>query len=138
MQLTEFTKNLSIKNPFSLNDISKYILLKKETKDFINEEIIFQILFAYKFIDYEIVKQAKKQFNFSFKFLPYFEYFSKCKSNHNNEISDKNLSQILPQQNFLYLKSNINSNEGKELLLTGNINIKYIQKKINSLTEVQK
>ena len=37
VQLTEFTKNLSIKNPFSLNDISKYILLKKETKDFINE-----------------------------------------------------------------------------------------------------
>ena len=138
MQLTEFTKNLSIKNPFSLNDISKYILLKKETKDFINEEIIFQILFAYKFIDYEIVKQAKKQFNFSFEFLPYFEYFSKSKSNHENEISDKNLSKILPQQNFLCLKSNINSNEGKEIPLTGNINIKYIQKKINSLTEVQK
>ena len=81
MQLTEFTKNLSIKNPFSLNDISKYILLKKETKDFINEEIIFQILFAYKFIDYEIVKQAKKQFKFSFEFLPYFEYFSKDEQN---------------------------------------------------------
>ena len=120
-QLTEFTKNLSIKNPFSLNDISKYILLKKETKDFINEEIIFQILFAYKFIDYDIVKKAKKQFNFSFEFLPYFEYFFE-----------------IMKQNFLCLKSNINSNEEKEILLTGNINIKYIKKKINTLTEVQK
>ena len=129
-QITELDKKEIIRRKFINSNIesdievfyNQYVQLTEftKTKDFINEEIIFQILFAYKFIDYEIVKQAKKQFNFSFKFLPYFEYFSKY------------------EQNFLCLKSNINSNEEKEILLTGNINIKYIKKKINTLTEVQK
>ena len=59
---------------FSLNDISKYILFRKYSKNYIDKSYIFQIIFAYRFIQNEFIFEIMKKLGFlSMKLNPYFQ-----------------------------------------------------------------
>ena len=49
---------------FSLNDITKYILFRKYTKNSLDKSIILQILFAYRFIQSEFIKYIINELGF--------------------------------------------------------------------------
>ena len=49
---------------FSLNDITKYILFRKYTKNSLDKSIILQILFAYRFIQSEFIKDIINELGF--------------------------------------------------------------------------
>ena len=67
----EFSFNKGNISYFSLNDITKYILFRKFTKNSLDKSVIFQILFVYRFIQNEFIKEiAKKLGFFSMKVNP--------------------------------------------------------------------
>ena len=49
---------------FSLNDITKYILFRKYTRNSLDKSIILQILFAYRFIQSEFIKDIINELGF--------------------------------------------------------------------------
>ena len=49
---------------FSLNDITKYILFRRHTKNSIDQSIILQIIFAYRFIQSEFIKDIMNELGF--------------------------------------------------------------------------
>ena len=59
---------------FSLNDITKYILFRKYTKGSLDKSIILQILFAYRFIQSEFIKEILDELGFlTMKLNPIFK-----------------------------------------------------------------
>ena len=62
---------------FSLNDITKYIKFRNETKDSLDKNIILQMIFAYRFIQSEFIKDIIKELGpgfLSMKINPIFRY----------------------------------------------------------------
>ena len=58
---------------FSLNDIEKYILFRRFTKDFLDKSIILQMIFAYRFIQNEFILEIMNDLGFkSLKINPDF------------------------------------------------------------------
>ena len=49
---------------FSLNDITKYILFRSYTKKSLDKSIILQIIFAYRFIQNEFIKDIMSELGF--------------------------------------------------------------------------
>ena len=49
---------------FSLNDITKYILFRRYTKNYLDKYIILQIIFAYRFIQNEFIKDIMNELGF--------------------------------------------------------------------------
>ena len=49
---------------FSLNDITKYILFRKYTKNKLDKSIILQIIFAYRFIQNDFIKEIMNDLGF--------------------------------------------------------------------------
>ena len=60
----EFSYNKGSISYFSLNDITKYILFRKYTKSLLDKSIIFQIIFAHRFIQNEFIKEIMKKLGF--------------------------------------------------------------------------
>ena len=66
---------------FSLNDITKYILFRKYTKDSLVKSIILQILFAFRFIQNEFIKEILDELGFlTMKLTPIFKLEEKVLS----------------------------------------------------------
>ena len=66
---------------FSLNDITKYILFRKFTRDSLDKSIILQILFAYRFIQNEFIKDIMNELGFlTMKVNPTFKMENDCLS----------------------------------------------------------
>ena len=66
---------------FSLNDITKYILLRKVTKYYLDKSYIFQIIFAYRYIQNEFIVEIMKKLGFlSMKLNPIFQNRDDCLS----------------------------------------------------------
>ena len=75
---------------FSLNDITKYILFRKETKESLDKSFILQIIFAYRFIQSEFIKDIMDKLGFlSMKINPYIrnkdDYLSLSIKNRENK-----------------------------------------------------
>ena len=68
--LTEGTSGL-----FTLNDVEKYILFRKLTKDIFHETTISQMIFAYRFSSDEMIQKMLKTLNLeNMIFTPLFDY----------------------------------------------------------------
>ena len=106
--------------PLTLNDIEKYVEFRKVSKEYLDKDIISQIIFAYRFLEPEITKEILKSINLSeLNFVPSFNY----------SLDNK------------YLKVKISEDSSKELKLdTYNTNIDKdeIKSILNGLTDIQK
>jgi len=60
----QFSNNKGNISYFSLNDITKYILFRRHSKNSIDKSIILQIIFAYRFIQNEFIKDIMKELGF--------------------------------------------------------------------------
>ena len=66
---------------FSLNDITKYILFRRYTKDSLDKSIILQIIFAFRFIQNEFIKEILNELGFlTMKLNPIFKLEEKVLS----------------------------------------------------------
>ena len=73
------TKKIALEHnssfPLSLSDIEKYIEFRKVSKEYFDEQIISQIVFAYRFSEPDIIKEVLKAINLSeLSFVPSFNY----------------------------------------------------------------
>ena len=117
------TKKIALEHnssfPLSLNDIEKYIEFRKVSKEFFDEQIISQIIFAYRFIEPDITKEVLRAINLSeLKFVPSFNYSLDKK--------------------YLFVKISENSN--KELVMqthNQNIDVNEIKSILNGLTDTE-
>ena len=92
---------------FSINDITKYILFRKYTKDSLDKTIILQILFAYRFIQNEFIKDIMNELGFlSMKVNPIIKIDNDCLS-----ISFKN-KDAKSQIKLPYYDKNIEEQNG--------------------------
>ncbi|OHT04875.1 hypothetical protein TRFO_27550 [Tritrichomonas foetus] len=113
------SKEAKISSKLSLNDISKYILFRNITKEFLDETTILQIIFAYRFHQENMIQLMLKTLNLeNMKFRPLFSY-------------------NLPSKQ-LYIRITKESRIGLELpLKQNNIDVSQLQL-IDSLTLAQK
>ena len=103
---------------FSLNDITKYILFRKYTRNSLDKSIILQILFAYRFIQSEFIKDIINELGFL----------------------TMKMNPIIKNKDY-YLSIRFKNNEVKNeirLPYYGKINKDEILKKINTLNIKQK
>ncbi|KAK8895427.1 hypothetical protein M9Y10_023891 [Tritrichomonas musculus] len=108
----------------TLNDVVKYIIFRKATFAKFDKDIITQMIFAYRFINEETIKEVKKQINVNeMNFSPSFNY---------------NIEKLL-------LNINVKSDDSKEFqeginieLFTNKINVEDIESNISCLTLPQK
>lgn len=108
----------------TLNDVVKYIIFRKATYTKFDKDIIMQMIFAYRFINEETIKEVKKQINVKdMNFSPSFAYNT-----------EKTLLNI-----------NVKSDDSKEFregvnidLFSNQINTEEIESSISCLTLPQK
>ncbi len=69
------SKEFSNENILTLNDISKYIMFRNITNGCVDESIISQMIFAYRFIQKDDIEKILNKLNLlSMKFSPTFQY----------------------------------------------------------------
>jgi midasin (ATPase involved in ribosome maturation) len=117
------TKKIALEHnssfPLTLNDIEKYIEFMRISKEYFDEKIVSQIIFAYRFIEPEITKEVLKAINLSeLSFVPSFNYSLDKK----------------------YLYVNISEDSKSRLILktdSTNIDVDEIKSIINGLTDTE-
>ena len=109
---------------FSLNDISKYILFRKYTKDTLDKSIILQIIFAYRFIQNDFIKEIMNELGFlSMKINPVFkfqdDYFSMNFKNKDfkNELKLHYINKFSVDKNEVHKKVNTLNIKQKQCIL---------------------
>ena len=108
---------------FSLNDITKYILFRRETKDSLDKSIILQIVFAYRFIQNEFIKDIMDELGFlSLKLNPIFRYKDDYLS-----VKFKNKDSKKEIELLLQYKDKFNINKDKIFQKINTLNIKQKQ-----------
>ena len=109
---------------FSLNDITKYILFRKETKESLDKSFILQIIFAYRFIQSEFIKDIMDELGFlSMKINPYIrnkdDYLSLSIKNRENkkEIKLEYYNQFKINKDELFQRINTLNIKQKQCIL---------------------
>ena len=102
---------------FSLNDITKYILFRKHTKNYLDKYIILQIIFAYRFIQSDFIKDIINELGFlSMKINPIIKIRDESVSIYCKNKDIKNEIKV-----EYYIKNEINKNEILQKINTLNI-----------------
>ena len=95
---------------FSLNDITKYILFRKNTKNSLEKYIILQILFIYRFIQNDFIKDIMKELGFlSMKVNPIIKNKEDCLSISFSNKDIKNELKISYYGDFVIQKAELES-----------------------------
>ena len=113
---------------FSLNDITKYILFRIHTKDYLDKSIILQILFAYRFIQNDFIKDIMNELGLlSLKVNPNIknkdDYLSISfkQRETKNEIKENYYDNVDKSEMVLKYYSKVNKNEMMRKINTLNI-----------------
>ena len=115
------SKEFSNENILTLNDISKYIMFRNITNGCVDESIISQMIFAYRFIQKDDIEKILNKLNLlSMKFSPIFKY------------------SYPPKELLVFINNKIKNPIKIKTRNSEKIDVEKIEKKILTLTTIQR